>query len=47
MDDEVPLVVSEVNPEAMSNRPKGIVANPNCTTMVLMVAAKPLHEASG
>jgi aspartate-semialdehyde dehydrogenase len=47
MDDEVPLVVSEVNPEAMTDRPKGIVANPNCTTMVLMVAAKPLHEALG
>jgi aspartate-semialdehyde dehydrogenase len=47
MDDDVPLVVSEVNPEAISYRPKGIVANPNCTTMVLMVAAKPLHEAFG
>ena len=47
MDEQVPLVVSEVNPEAMANRPKGIVANPNCTTMVLMVAAKPLHEAFG
>ncbi len=47
MDDEVPLVVSEVNPEAIANRPKGIVANPNCTTMVLMVAAKPLHAGFG
>jgi aspartate-semialdehyde dehydrogenase len=47
MDDEVPLVVSEVNPDALANRPKGIVANPNCTTMVLMVAAKPLHDAFG
>jgi aspartate-semialdehyde dehydrogenase len=47
MDDEVPLVVSEVNPEAIAHRPKGIVANPNCTTMVLMVAVKPLHEAFG
>jgi aspartate-semialdehyde dehydrogenase len=47
MDDEVPLVVSEVNPEAITDRPKGIVANPNCTTMVLMVAAKPLHQAFG
>jgi aspartate-semialdehyde dehydrogenase len=47
MDDEVPLVVSEVNPEAVAHRPKGIVANPNCTTMVLMVAVKPLHEAFG
>ncbi len=47
MDDQVPLVVSEVNPEAMADRPKGIIANPNCTTMVLMVAAKPLHAAFG
>jgi aspartate-semialdehyde dehydrogenase len=47
MDDEVPLVVSEVNPEAAAYRPKGIIANPNCTTMVLMVAAKPLHDALG
>ncbi len=47
MDDEVPLVVSEVNPDAIRTRPKGIVANPNCTTMVLMVAAKPLHDAFG
>ena len=47
MDDKVPLVVSEVNPEALVNRPRGIVANPNCTTMVLMVAAKPLHDAFG
>ena len=47
MDDEVPLVVSEVNPAAAARRPKGIIANPNCTTMVLMVAAKPLHDAFG
>jgi aspartate-semialdehyde dehydrogenase len=47
MDDEVPLVVSEVNPGALAHRPKGIVANPNCTTMVLMVAVKPLHEVFG
>ncbi|MEX1178910.1 MAG: aspartate-semialdehyde dehydrogenase [Nitriliruptor sp.] len=47
MDDQVPLVVSEVNPDAIANRPKGIIANPNCTTMVLMVAAKPLHDAFG
>ena len=47
MDDQVPLVVSEVNPEAIASRPKGIVANPNCTTMVLMVAAKPLHDEFG
>jgi len=47
MDDEVPLVVAEVNPDTITRRPKGIVANPNCTTMVLMVAAKPLHDAFG
>jgi len=47
MDDDVPLVVSEVNPDAATRRPRGIVANPNCTTMVLMVAAKPLHDALG
>ncbi len=47
MDPEVPLVVAEVNPHAIRNRPKGIVANPNCTTMVLMVPAKPLADAFG
>lgn len=46
-DNDVPLVVSEVNPEAAKNRPRGIIANPNCTTMVLMVPAKPLHDAFG
>jgi aspartate-semialdehyde dehydrogenase len=44
MDPDVPLVVTEVNPGDVADRPKGIVANPNCTTMVLMVAAKPLHD---
>ncbi len=44
MDPDVPLVVSEVNPDDVRDRPKGIIANPNCTTMVLMVAAKPLHD---
>lgn len=47
MDPDVPLVVSEVNPEAMANRPKGIIANPNCTTMVAMPALLPLHQAAG
>jgi aspartate-semialdehyde dehydrogenase len=47
MDEGVPLVVAEVNPDAVANRRKGIIANPNCTTMVLMVAAKPLHDAFG
>jgi aspartate-semialdehyde dehydrogenase len=47
MDPEVPLVVSEVNPEAISRRPKGIIANPNCTTMAAMPVLKPLHDAAG
>ena len=47
MDPEVPLVVSEVNPEDLSSIPKGIVANPNCTTMVAMPVLKPLHDAAG
>jgi aspartate-semialdehyde dehydrogenase len=43
MDPEVPLVVSEVNPHAIADRPKGIIANPNCTTMAAMPVLKPLH----
>ncbi len=46
-DPDVPLVVAEVNPEALSSIPKGIVANPNCTTMVAMPVLKPLHDAAG
>ena len=46
-DDDVPLVVSEVNPEAMRHRPRGIIANPNCSTMQMMVALKPIHDAAG
>jgi aspartate-semialdehyde dehydrogenase len=46
-DPEVPLVVSEVNPQALDSIPKGIVANPNCTTMAAMPALKPLHDAAG
>ncbi len=47
MDPDVPLVVSEVNPEAADRRPKGIIANPNCTTMVAMPVMKPLDRAAG
>ena len=47
MRDDVPLVVSEVNPEAIDEAPAGIVANPNCTTMVVMLPAKALHDAFG
>lgn len=47
MDPDVPLVVSEVNPDALQDIPKGIVANPNCTTMAAMPVLRPLHEAAG
>jgi aspartate-semialdehyde dehydrogenase len=47
MDPDVPLVVSEVNPHALAPRPKGIVANPNCTTMAAMPVLGPLHRAAG
>lgn len=46
-DDDVPLVVSEVNPDAIRKRPRGIIANPNCSTMQLMVALKPIFDAAG
>jgi len=44
MDPDVPLVVSEVNGELVQDAPKGIVANPNCTTMAAMPVLKPLHD---
>lgn len=47
MDPDVPLVVSEVNPEEMSNAKKGIIANPNCTTMAAMPVLMPLHRKAG
>ncbi|MFI0723954.1 aspartate-semialdehyde dehydrogenase [Streptomyces sp. NPDC021224] len=46
-DPEVPLVVSEVNPHALADRPKGIIANPNCTTMAAMPVLKALHAEAG
>jgi len=46
-DPEVPLVVSEVNPHAIDERPKGIIANPNCTTMAVMPVLKPLAAEAG
>ncbi|MDB6162962.1 MAG: asd [Xanthomonadaceae bacterium] len=46
-DDDVPLVVSEVNPEAAANRPRGIIANPNCSTMQMLVALGPIHRQVG
>ncbi len=45
MDPEVPLVVPEVNPQAIS-RNKGIIANPNCSTIIMVMALKPLYEIS-
>jgi aspartate-semialdehyde dehydrogenase len=47
MDPDVPLVVSEVNPEAIADARKGIVANPNCTTMAAMPVLKVLHDEAG
>jgi aspartate-semialdehyde dehydrogenase len=47
MDPEVPLVVPEVNPQDASNRPKNIVASPNCTTLALVVPIAALHRAAG
>jgi aspartate-semialdehyde dehydrogenase len=47
MDPDVPLVVSEVNPVALAEMRKGIIANPNCTTMAAMPVLKPLHDEAG
>src|SRR6266852_3910845 len=47
MDPDVPLVVPEINPEQLANRPKGIVANANCTTLSMIVAVGALHRAFG
>ena len=46
-DDDVPLVVSEVNPEQVKQRPRGIIANPNCSTMQMLVALGPIHRKAG
>jgi len=46
MDPQVPLVVSEVNPQDIARAEKGIIANPNCTTMAAMPVLKPLHDAA-
>jgi aspartate-semialdehyde dehydrogenase len=47
LDPDVPLVVSEVNPAAIAEARKGIIANPNCTTMAAMPVLKPLHDEAG
>ncbi len=46
-DDDVPLVVAEVNPEKVHECPRGIIANPNCSTMQMLVALAPIHRAVG
>ena len=46
-EDDIPLVVSEVNPEAIGRRPRGIIANPNCSTMQMLAALAPIHRAVG
>ncbi len=46
MDPDVPLVVPEVNPEAIKDAKKGIIANPNCSTIQMVMALKPLHDAA-
>ena len=47
MDPDVPLIVSEVNPQAVAEVRKGIIANPNCTTMAAMPVLRPLHDEAG
>ncbi|MDX6323887.1 MAG: aspartate-semialdehyde dehydrogenase [Nocardioidaceae bacterium] len=47
LDPDVPLVVSEVNPDAIDQARRGIIANPNCTTMAAMPVLKPLHDEAG
>jgi aspartate-semialdehyde dehydrogenase len=47
MDDEVPLIVPEINPEAAKDAVKGIIANPNCTTIISLMALYPLHKKYG
>src|SRR5690606_36806712 len=46
MDPDVPLIVPEVNPDAVKEAKKNIIANPNCSTAQLVVALKPLHDAA-
>jgi aspartate-semialdehyde dehydrogenase len=46
MDADVPLIVPEVNPDDSANRPRNIIANPNCSTIIMVVALKPIHDLS-
>ncbi len=47
MDPEIPLVVPEINPQAVKHAPKSIIANPNCSTIIALMGLAPLHEAFG
>ena len=47
MEADVPLVVPEINPQAAKNHPRNIIANPNCTTIISLMALAPLHDAFG
>lgn len=47
MDDDVPLVVPEINPDAAANAPRNIIANPNCSTIITLMGLAPLHQAFG
>jgi aspartate-semialdehyde dehydrogenase len=47
MEPDVPLVVAEVNPHALQNHQRGIIANPNCSTMQMVTALKPIYDAAG
>ena len=46
MDDDVPLVVPEINPEDALSRPRGVIANPNCTTIMMVVVLNPIEKLS-
>lgn len=47
MDEDVPLVIPEINPEAARNHPRNIIANPNCSTIITLMGLDPLHKAFG
>jgi len=47
MDEDVPLVVPEINPQDIANRPRNIIANPNCTSIITLMALYPLHQLYG
>jgi aspartate-semialdehyde dehydrogenase len=47
MENDIPLIVPEVNPDDCKNRPRNIIANPNCSTIIMVVALKPIQDLSG